>query len=494
MNRVFVHSVVIGAALFCSEFLQADPCGMVPPIYTGDGPAITRIGLQQTYVYFDKGIESFVIRPGFRGKVDNFGMLIPFPSPPEIRKVSDDIFKQIANAVDPPEVVVDLRPRLPRAAMARGGRGGGGLQFQATRETRQKVTVLKQEAVGMYEVAVLQAGSADALKRWMDLHEYQYPDGMDKVTEDYIEQEWCFVAVKTKVGQKKGVSPAPGQRRVRPELPSNSVFDGSVQGLGFRFQSDELVVPMRLSAFNEGELRNVVYLLTKSGQRIRAIPEEYVVRQIDGKQLVKNLTGLRPLRIIGGTLNNIPESRREQIKKQRDPVPVNGIAKLLFASDLAATQMHSEGLSLSLDFEETEKELLRVGEHLGLRGKHFDQEMSEATQKVANKQLDSFVEQLAGMTLTVVDGDFPRQVIANQNLTFERYQMAAERNSAVFYDAKINGPAQKRQGLLISAADPWSTPIEPASDGFPIMYAGLGMAGMFVMLKLAIGIRKKINL
>ncbi len=91
--------------------LQADPCGMVPPIYTGNQSPISRIGLQKTYVFHKNGVETFVIRPGFSGKVDNFGMLIPFPTPPEMRKVPDNVFEQVANAVDPPEVVVDLRIR-----------------------------------------------------------------------------------------------------------------------------------------------------------------------------------------------------------------------------------------------------------------------------------------------------------------------------------------------------------------------------------------------
>ncbi len=92
---------------------------MVPPIYTGPGSPIARIGLQQTYVFFDDGVESFVIRPGFEGKVDNFGMLIPFPTPPALRKVPDNVFDQIAAAVDPPEVVVDLLPQ-PAMDMAVG--------------------------------------------------------------------------------------------------------------------------------------------------------------------------------------------------------------------------------------------------------------------------------------------------------------------------------------------------------------------------------------
>ena len=127
---------------------------------------------------------------------------------------------------------------------------------------KREVKVLKREAVGMYEVAVLGAGSAEALKKWIDNHGFKYPDGMDDVCEDYVQEGWCFVAVKTKVGQKEGVEPQPGQRGVASKLPAGSTFDGHVQGMGFRFKVDELVVPMRLGAFNDGELRNVVYLLT----------------------------------------------------------------------------------------------------------------------------------------------------------------------------------------------------------------------------------------
>src|SRR5207248_1155585 len=61
-------------------------------------------GDEQTYVFFKDGLETFVIRPGFSGKVEDFGMLISFPTPPALRKVSEDIFPQISKAIDPPEV------------------------------------------------------------------------------------------------------------------------------------------------------------------------------------------------------------------------------------------------------------------------------------------------------------------------------------------------------------------------------------------------------
>ena len=467
--------------LLITSTLAADPCGMVPPIYTGSQSQIARIGLQKTYVFHKDGVETFVIRPGFSGNVDTFGMLIPFPNPPELRKVADNTFEQIANAVDPPEVVIDLRVRRMMLFSGAVSPGADAIPESSMNfSSKDKLTVLKEEAVGMYEVAVLQAGSAEVLKKWMDKNGYQYPDGMDKVTNDYVDLGWCFVAVKTKVGQRNGVDPKPGQRRVKPELPKGSVFDGNVQGMGFRFKSDNLVVPMRLSAFNEGELRNVVYLLTDSPKKIRSIPEEYVVRQVSGKQLFDNVTNPLPLRIIGGTEKDIPQHQRKTLPKRRDPAPKNGVAKDLFASDLLAV---STG-NLSLEHEEEEKELLRIGEHFGLRGEAMDKENSSALADARNSTTSKGLDMLKDMTLTVVDGDFPREVIAKDNLTFADYSMPRSRNNNLNYDANLFGPGQKKTGVLKLGAIDWSTVDQQiASEQRQIQFGlysmiGFGMLGM----------------
>lgn len=432
--------LVGGMAVPC---VNADPCGMVPPIYTGNVP-ITRVGLQKTYVFYKDGVESFVIRPGFEGNVEEFGMLIPFPTPPEIRKVPDNTFEQIVNAVDPPEVVVDLRMRRMRMARGAAMPQAAAAPMEKGLALKDEVVVLKEEAVGMYEVAVLEAGSAAALKKWMDEHKYQYPEGMDKVANEYIESGWCFVAVKSKVGKKADVNPKPGQRDANTRLPSGAVFDGHVQGMGFRFRTDEFVVPMRLSAFNGGDMRNIVYILADSPRRIRAIPEEYVQRQIDGEQLIANMTNPLPLRIIGGDEKDIPDYRREQIDRDRRPGPKNGVAKDLFASDLLAV---STG-ELSLRHEEEEKDLLQVGEYFGLRGKEIDDENALALANTRTKATDAGVEMLKGMTLSVIDGDFPREVVARQNLMFADYRMPAARNKAESYDSKVFGPGGKKEGVL----------------------------------------------
>ena len=224
------------------------------------------------------------------------------------------------------------------------------------------------------KVAVLEAGSASALSMWMNDHGYRYPEGMDEVCEDYIADKWCFVAVKARVGQKSGVDARPGKKSAQATLPPGRSFDGHVQGMGFRFRSDELVVPMRLSAFNEGDLHNVVYLLTDEPMKARDLPARHVTRQVSGKELVRNLTGLLPLRIIGGRYQDIPAARRKSLKQERAPGPHNGIARDLFAGDLLAA---STG-ELSHDHEELEKELLDIGERLGLRGAEIDALHEEA--------------------------------------------------------------------------------------------------------------------
>jgi hypothetical protein len=421
----------------------ADPCGMVPPIYVGEGSPITRVGLQKTYVFYKDGVETFVIRPGFDGKVEEFGMLIPFPEPPALRKVSEDIFAHIERAIDPPEVIVDLRPPPPAPAAPGGGGGVPDGTFSELGLAVNEVRVLRQEAVGMYEVAVLEAGSSAALKRWMDDHGFKYPTGMDAVCDEYIKLRWCFVAEKTRVSQKSGLDPKPRARDVNGKLPTGATFDGHVQAMGFRFRSKQLVVPMRLSAYNEGELRNVVYLMTDGPRKVRSIPEEYVVRQLSGEELFRNITDPLPIRVINGAVADIPDWRRQSLKQERDPTPHNGEARELFASDLLAVKQGR----LSHPYEEDEKMLLRIGESLTLRGPDIDKLNLEVLEQQRTKMVAAASADVKKMALTVVDGDFPREVLGTQNLQFGQYTMPTRRNNPRYYDTKRHGPSAQPEGI-----------------------------------------------
>jgi hypothetical protein len=443
-RRLATIGALLGLSLVLEGTAVSDPCGMVPPIYTGPGKPIERIGAQRTYVFYKDGAESIALRPGFRGKVDQFGMLIPFPTPPELRKLPDEVFPHLAAAIDPPIPSIYVGPNIPRMSKSTGavnsapGKGGAGLGYS-------QVKVLRQEAVGMYEVAVLAAGSSQALKRWMDQHGYRYPDGMGKPVDDYVKAGWCFVAVKTKVGQKKGVNPRPGLRKVNSKLPTGSSFDGHVQAMGFRFRTKKLVVPMRLSAFNEGRLRNIVYVLADRPMRINDIASKYVVRQLPGPKVFRNLTKPLPFRLTGGTIKDARKWHKQQIKRRREPKQYNRFAAELFAADLWAV----DSGKLSLPYEESKKELLRIGERLNLRGNSIDKLNQATLARKVDRAVRKALGRIKQMTLSVIDGDFPRKVIAAKNLTFSRYRMDKKRNNASGYNARLMKPGPKKTwGIL----------------------------------------------
>ncbi len=440
-----MKKIALTLALVAGANAFADPCGMVPPIYTGGGGApIIRTGAQRTYAFYRDGMETYVIRPGFTGKVEEFGMLIPFPSPPSLRKMPDEIFPHVAAAVDPPEVVIDLRPPPPpMPSMMMAPSAARGAVAEEAPLAYNQVKVLHQEAVGMYEVATLAAGSAEALQRWMDEHGFVYPKGMDEVVNEYVKLRWVFVAEKTRVGSKENADPKPGQRKVSPGLPSGASFDGYVQAMGFRFKVDAPSLPMRLSPFNEGDNHQVVYFLSEQPLKFDGLDTTFVKRQIPGWRLLKNVTSLLPLRVLGGTPAQVTPAMRAGVRPQRDPKPHNGHAKDLFASDLLALKTGQ----LSLDHEEKEKELLRIGESLDIRGPEIDAlheaHLDVERDKVAQKALGS----LEGYTMTVFDGAFPLDYLKAHDLTVSMFAMSSKDNTRLKYDAKNDGPGYDYGGI-----------------------------------------------
>ena len=215
----------VAALMFAvSQAAFADPCGMVPPIYTGPGVPIARTGDQNTFVFYKDGVETFVIHPGFKGKVEEFGMLIPLPEVPELRKVSDNIFPHIRSAIDPPEVVVYAYRRWARF----GGKNAAETKSRAPKKSlevlkEKQVRVVKEEAVGMYEVAVLEAGSAKALKKWMDDHGYKYPKGMDKACEDYVKNRLVLRRRENQSQRQESRRPETGATQRQSRAPERCV-------------------------------------------------------------------------------------------------------------------------------------------------------------------------------------------------------------------------------------------------------------------------------
>ncbi len=188
----------------------------------------------------------------------------------------------------------------------------------------------------------------------------------------------------------------------------------------------------------------MVYILTDKPTQINRLPTRHVVRQISGVELYRNLTAPLPLRVIGGTYNQLGQWQKQQLKTNRNPERYNGLAKELIASDMLAIRRGR----LANPIEETEKELLAIGEALGMRGKVLDNMHRTVLAKKRGAAEKNALRAIRNLHLTVVDGEFPKNVIATDNLTFARYKMPRSRNTKESYDAPRMGPGSKMGGRI----------------------------------------------
>ncbi len=253
----------------------------------------------------------------------------------------------------------------------------------------------------------------------MDENGFTYPVGMDVPIADYIRQKWCFVAVRTRIGAQAGVHPVPGMREADAQPPVAG-FEGHVQAMGFRFLAPEPVVPMRLSAFNEGALRNRVVILVPTPMSVEGLPATMVRHQLDGSTLRKNLSQPLPLFLLAGTAADLTLGTLLKVARLWDPGRVNGLALELFSADLAAAE---RGV-LSLAEDAAEKELLEIGERLGLRGQALDRLHRGALETGPREEMGDLLET---MWLTVVEGAFPRELIAAEDLRLIPFVLSGDK-------------------------------------------------------------------
>ena len=396
----------------------ADPCGMVPPISVpSTEQMIARRGIQRTYVMHKNGIETMALHPAFTGKVQDFGMLIPFPSPPELYKINDETFAQLERALAPPtidvyqydheDVPVESSFQFASGSGLLGGIGAKGVQL------RESIRV-REEALGMYQVAVIEAGSAKALKRWMQEHQYKFPEGMEDVAQDYVEAKWAFVAIKTKIGAKSNIEPTAGMRNVDTSYPKGASFDGYVQGMGFRFPSEEAVVPMRLSVFNGRNPHNIVYFFSDKQMQIDKVnqPDDYYY--LSGQTLYENLTS--PLSVIfqEGSKDRLSTEQKEQLQSFLEPDAITKEFRQFIQSDLMALRTSS----LILESEQREKELLSISEAFDLRGEDINKLHQDELEKSREKQTSKALDDLKKMQLSIFSGILPNTLIQEENLHF----------------------------------------------------------------------------
>jgi len=192
-----------------------------------------RISHQRALVVYEEGVEDLVLEVDFECADDDFAWLIPLPGRPEIRAVERETFRMLGAAT----------------RLADKGRSSR-ISYAMHENDPANVAVLERRIVGPAEITVLAGGADGGLVDWLREAGFELPAGAAPVIDDYLARGWVFAAVR--------VSPRPsGEGAVMVE----SLAEGTVQPLLFRFATDEPIYPLGIGAVAELPSELLIYVV-----------------------------------------------------------------------------------------------------------------------------------------------------------------------------------------------------------------------------------------
>ncbi len=180
---------------------------------------------QKAVIIYRNGVEDLIISPRFDGPAERFAWIIPVPARPKVDKVAGALFHEVADLVSPPSFSPGKMKGTERAF-------AGG------------VTVLERKQVGAYDVAVVEAGDASALMKWLKANRFAIPSAAKGPIEQHIREKWTFVAARVSV----------------PEA-ARGLRQGTLAPIRLTFRAAEPIYPLRMSGILGAEFLAHVYLV-----------------------------------------------------------------------------------------------------------------------------------------------------------------------------------------------------------------------------------------
>lgn len=217
-TKIIAGLFVMAIALGSIKAASADG-GLIPQpgryIYETD---------QKAVIFYEKGVENLVLSISFRGDAKEFAWIVPTPSKPAVEKSTDTLFTKLDEMTRPDEM-----PAYPM---------GGRYDLEGKMMSNDAgVSVLEEKKIEYYDIAVLEANDKDALYNWLNDHGYRFPLAGTYITDDYIQKNWIFTAIKIS-------DDAP------VVITESQLFSGRAVPLRLTFSTDTMVYPLKISALN----------------------------------------------------------------------------------------------------------------------------------------------------------------------------------------------------------------------------------------------------
>lgn len=233
---------------------------------------------QKALIYMHDGKEDLVILPYYSGSAKNFVWVVPTPNKPNVEKSSVSLFTRLQK-----ETVVDnsgyVQPMMKLSSNLDIGTAERGIE------------IVEEKTIDVYSIVTLKADSETALSDWMKENEYSFPENLNYILGDYINDGWYFTISK-----------------IRPEnleTASQDLYDGTITPLRFSFDSDKVIYPMKLTKMALEQSNTALYDTMQYPSNRGTAMTVYVLS--DRKYTNSNLEITWANWLKKGTINNIAE-------------------------------------------------------------------------------------------------------------------------------------------------------------------------------------------
>lgn len=222
---------------------------------------------QRNILIFREGLVSLIPQVHFEGNARDFGILVPVPAEPKLTTVGANIFTEASFLTQPlvrekdqgcgcdEDNSLAVRPFFDVASAGRGA---------VVEESSGGVTVIYEQMVGTFQAVVLQASSATDLTEWLAENNYHFDPEDAPLFEDYVAQNWFFVAMKLDTTQ------AP------PFIDQWWNATTSPAKITFAHEGADLTYPLKISAISANEKAEVlIYAIGPDPRRFAGATLEY---------------------------------------------------------------------------------------------------------------------------------------------------------------------------------------------------------------------------
>ncbi len=205
---------------------------------------------QKVFITWDPSekVETFTVQPKFEGNALDFGMVIPTPSQPKLNEMPRDFFKHLAvysimkKRESPRSKLLPIE--ITKVVVIRAIGNRISVLEDAIVKQSESIKILEAGVVGSLDYKIIEATRADDLFQWLKDNKYSY-SGDEATLQHYIQKKWLFTVMKIDTMQMK--------------RNKDGTFAGEVTPTRFRFASDKIVYPLKITQISVREKTEALF-------------------------------------------------------------------------------------------------------------------------------------------------------------------------------------------------------------------------------------------